>query len=155
MSRQLVFPMVLYVFYILGLGFLNFIVRRDALVGKKIQFKYLQSFSGSDVPERVIVVGRHFDHQFQVPILFFVLCVAHMVIGRANAFTITLAWLFVATRFGHSYIHLGRNDVIKRVYWFAAGLLITLVLAVQLAYFASTSKKSGGTTITIPNVDFD
>ncbi|HEX4923795.1 MAG TPA: MAPEG family protein [Bdellovibrionales bacterium] len=155
MSRQLIYPFALYVFYIFGLALLNFKVRADALSGSKIKFKYLQSFTGESAPDRVIVVGRHFDNQFQAPLLFFILCVAHIVLGRVNGLTVTLAWFFVLSRFGHSFEHLGRNNVMKRAYWYSAGWIALLALTGQLVYFAASSPKSGGYNITIPKVDFD
>jgi hypothetical protein len=135
MTNQLVFPMAAYVLYMWCLAVLNFRTRVGSAKRGEVDPKYFKALQGS-APERVITVGRHFDNQFQAPVIFLIGCVAHMVLGKANDLTIVLAWAFIVTRLAHSFIHLGGNKLRKRVMAFAAGWLVMLVMYGQLVYFA-------------------
>lgn len=134
-SRLLVLPMVTYVFYMFGLAVLNFRTRLHAGKTGQVDRQYFKAMQGP-APERVINVSRHFDNQFQVPLVFFSVCLGHMILAKADQITIALAWFFVLTRFLHTYIHLGKNQVRKRVLSYTAGWLVVLGLWSQLAWFA-------------------
>jgi hypothetical protein len=51
--------------------------------------------------------------------------------GRADAVQVGLAWVFVASRYAHSFIHLSYNNVLHRFAAFAIGLLILLAMWVR------------------------
>jgi|FLYM01.1.fsa_nt_gi hypothetical protein len=129
----LIYPMVFYVFYMVLLGLLNFFVRKSSAQNKELKLSYFKAYTG-DAPERVIVVGRHFDHQFQVPLLFFITCLASEIYKADLSTATMLAWVFVATRIVHSFIHLTSNDVIKRAISFFAGFLVVLGMWINILF---------------------
>ena len=132
MQRALILPMVVYVFYIWILAAINFRTRLGALKSGKVSKKYFQNFLGEMSSERVHIVGRHFDNQFQAPVIFLIGLCAHLALGKADDFTIVLAWSFIATRAVHSLIHLGKNQLRKRVLAYAAGWFVLCALWGQL-----------------------
>lgn len=134
MERYLVIPMTFYVFHMFALAIYNFRVRLNAVRTKGIHHSYLKIYQGT-APEYLITVGRHYDHQFQLPLLFFIVCVAHLSLRKVNEITLTLTWLFIVTRLVHTYIHLGSNKVPRRAAWFAAGWTMVIFLWLQLLYF--------------------
>lgn len=136
MKTQLVFPMAFYVFYMWCLAVYVFRTRLRAIQSGQVPAKYFKTFAGDLPPERVVLVARHYDNQFQVPLLFFIGCVLHIVLGQANNLTLILAWGFVMSRGLHSWIHLGRNSLQRRVMAFALGWLVIVLLWAQLVYFA-------------------
>ena len=131
--------MAFYVFYIWVLAVYNFKVRFKAIKDQRETAKYFKTFFGQPPSERVHTVGRHFDNQFQAPIIFLIVCLVYITMDSVNHFTIFLAWLFILTRFAHSWIHLGSNRLTKRFYAFAAGWLILLLMWGQLVWFALIS----------------
>jgi hypothetical protein len=135
MKYDLVFPLVAYVLYLNALAILNFIVRLRSVRAKTTSLGYFKTYGDGDVPEKVIVVGRHYDNQFQVPMLFFLACIAHMVVNQVNIWTLALAWAFIGTRLLHSVIHLGSNNILRRASAFALGWFVVSCLWLQLAYF--------------------
>jgi hypothetical protein len=134
MKIQLIFPMTFYVFYIWALAVFMFRTRLRAIKTGEVHIKYFQAYSGTGPTERTLLVGRHYDNQFQVPLLFLIVCTLHILIGGANAATVALAWAFVASRLLHSWVHLGSNHLQKRVLAFVAGWIIVLLLWAQLIY---------------------
>lgn len=132
MKHQLIFPMAAYVFYTFALALHMFRTRVNAVKSGTVSVKYYKSQTGPPPPERVIVIARHYDNQFQLPILFFITCLAHIVMGSANPLTLSLAWGFVLSRAWHSWILLGKNRVLKRAAVFGLGWLFIVGLWIQL-----------------------
>lgn len=80
----------------------------------------------SNWPERATQVANSFHNQLELPVLFYVL-VAFILITRTNSDVfVILAWIYVLTRFIHAFIHTGANEVDKRFYAMAAGM-VTLI----------------------------
>ena len=79
-------------------------------------------------PDEVRKVANNIRNQFQVPVLFFVLTLALFARGSADLPALAIAWLFVASRLVHSYIHIGSNYVPNRTRVFTIGVLCVLVL---------------------------
>ena len=78
----------------------------------------------------------NFRNLFELPVLFYVGIVIAAQTGQVNWLTLGLAWLFVATRVVHSYIHCTYNRVKHRFYVFVCGFFTLcafwLVLAIGL-----------------------
>jgi hypothetical protein len=83
-------------------------------------------------PDEVRQVANNIRNQFQVPVLFFVLVLALFAHGSADVFALVLAWLFVASRVAHSYIHIGSNYVPNRTRAFKLSLLFVAGLTALL-----------------------
>ena len=79
-------------------------------------------------PDEVRKVANNIRNQFQVPVLFFVLTLALFARGSVDLLALAIAWLFVASRLVHSYIHIGSNYVPNRTRVFTVGVLCVLVL---------------------------
>lgn len=128
--------MAVYVFFMWISTVLMFKTRVRAIKTGQVTSKYYRAHIGDAPPEKVVVIGRHYDNQFQVPLLFFITCAFQMLMGQVNLLTVILAWLFIASRAIHSWVLLGRNILQQRVAAFAFGWLVILALWIQLIYFA-------------------
>ncbi|MDB5522604.1 MAG: conserved rane protein of unknown function [Rhizobium sp.] len=84
-------------------------------------------------PAESLSVRNSLANQFELPPLFFVICIAIYVTGYATLYPVLLAWAFVATRLAHAYIHVSTNRIRHRMPLFAAGLLINALLLLWLA----------------------
>ena len=138
MKSQLIFPMSAYVLFIWGIAILNFRTRVAAVKKGEMDGKYFRLYQG-DPSERVAQVTRHFDNQFQVPILFMITCLVHMQLDQVNLVTVILAWAFVVARLIHSYVHLGRNRIMVRAKVYALGWFFIGLLWLQLLVSAVTA----------------
>ena len=65
-------------------------------------------------PESVMKINNNIRNQFEVPVLFYV---------------IALAWLFVASRVVHAWIHTHSNYVPARRRVFTVGVVVVLAMA--------------------------
>lgn len=139
LNAYLIYPMAFYAIYMSLLGLLLFIVRYRAVKSGQVSYKYfktLQALQGQATPEWVITVGRHYDNQFQLPILFFVTAMMCLVVGPNDQASLILAWAFVASRLVHSFIHLGSNNIITRAATFGFGWLVISLMWWRILFFA-------------------
>ena len=65
-------------------------------------------------PDDVIQINNNIDNQFQVPVLFYVVCFILAATNVTGLLVLALAWLFVATRVAHAWIHTHSNYVPMR-----------------------------------------
>lgn len=135
-SIQLLFPMALYVLYMFVFALFMFRARLNAIRSGKVSVKYFRALTGEPPPDDVILMARHYDNQFQVPLLFLITGTLLIALHAASFFSVVLAWIFVASRAAHSLVQLGRNDVRKRVIAFAVGWIAVVVLWIQILLFA-------------------
>jgi hypothetical protein len=82
----------------------------------------------------VLKVSNNIDNQFEIPIVFFVLCLLFYGIGQVDVLVLTLAWAYVISRYVHAYVHVGSNYVPLRMRIFSVGCLILLVMTLIAAW---------------------
>lgn len=90
-------------------------------------------------PARVRQVGNSYGNQFEMPVLFYLLCVLTMIEGRADGWQVGLAWAFVASRYLHAAIHVTVNVVPYRFYAFAAGNAVLIAMWLRYAFALLTA----------------
>ena len=84
-------------------------------------------------PSRATQVANCFHNQLELPVLFYVLA-AFILITRTNDIIfVGLAWVFVAARLFHAYVHTGANDVDMRAKAMAVGAITLMVMWVIFA----------------------
>jgi hypothetical protein len=76
----------------------------------------------------------NFRNLFEVPVLFYVWCIAVAMTGGSTAGLVAAAWVFVGLRALHSLIHVTYNRVLHRfLVYFASTVLMFAMWAVFLA----------------------
>ena len=66
----------------------------------------------------------NFRNLFEVPVLFYLLCVAIAITGGSTPGLLLAAWIFVGLRALHSLIHVSYNRVMHRFLAYAASTLL-------------------------------
>jgi hypothetical protein len=102
----------------------------------KVTAKYYRIFQGETEPEEAAKPARHFSNLFEAPTLFYAACLAAMVTGDTGVFVQILAWLYVAARTVHAYIHLGRNRLGRRINAYFVSWLVLMALWIHVATHA-------------------
>lgn len=97
-----------------------------------VSAKYYKLMDGAEVPEIITKTTRNFNNQFEIPVLFYIACTLYICLDIDSAFAVLFAWLFVAFRFIHSYIHLTYNHILHRMLTFWFSFICVLVLWVNL-----------------------
>lgn len=106
-----------------------FIARVQAVAKGEIEVKYFKTFDlQSTTPILMTQASRNFTNLFEVPTLFYMICVFALITQNVDPIMYKAAWLFVALRFIHSVIHLTNNKIYPRmsVYGLSWIVLITM-----------------------------
>jgi|SRR5882724_382062 len=127
---QILFPMV-------ALAMLTFVVlllipaaRFRAGARGEVRTRDFEYGESANVPQRVSLPNRNL---LELPVLFYVVCLAFYVTRSASASAVTLAWTYVALRAAHSVIHLTYNRVSHRGLVFAASNVVLVMLWIRWA----------------------
>jgi len=76
----------------------------------------------------------NFKNLFEFPVLFYTAVLVIFTAGLVSPPFIVLAWLFVAARAAHSFIHCTSNHVMRRFYAFLTSGLCLLVMWIMIGY---------------------
>ena len=79
-------------------------------------------------PARATQISNAFHNQIEIPILFYVLTILVLVTRTADFMFMLLAWIFVATRLAHAYVHVTSNRVRLRGGLFMLGVIVLAVM---------------------------
>ena len=130
---------ILIIYPILPVILLNFIVTvhmrimiQKAIKTREVRYKWFRAYEGT-APEYMLIARHHYKNFFEIPILFYVLCVIIYVLDDVNSIDIWIAWLFVMLKFVHSYIRMTSNYVPFRAYSFNGCLIMLFCGWVNLA----------------------
>jgi hypothetical protein len=127
MNQTVIFwPMLAQVALIYAVYFLMFVRRKEAIKAGSV--KISQFRENRDEPPQSLFVRNNLANQFELPVLFFAVCLAFYVTAGASLATVALAWIFVASRFAHAAIHVTSNRLRYRQPAFTLGFLALLVL---------------------------
>ena len=134
-STAIVWPMIAHALLVMVLYGLLSLRRRAAVMGGKAR---VSQFRENLVePEDSLFVRNSINNQFELPVLFHVVCLALLVTGHATPYPILIAWIFVFSRYVHAYVHVTSNRIRYRRPLFIAGFalhfLLWLWLAINLA----------------------
>ncbi|MFQ6006884.1 MAG: MAPEG family protein [Woeseia sp.] len=111
-------------FCVLRMGFARF----SAVHRGEIDGRFFRLYKDYDEPEHLRALSRHVINLYEAPILFYVISIIAYVTETATALLIALAWIYVALRYVHSYIHTTSNKVLNRFRVFATSQVVLAVL---------------------------
>jgi hypothetical protein len=74
----------------------------------------------------------NFKNLFEVPVLFYVLCLAIAVSGADSVFLAVGSWVYVLLRAAHSAIHCTYNNITHRFLVYASSTILLFVLWADL-----------------------
>ena len=84
-------------------------------------------------PPRLMQLQNAFLNQLEVPVLFYVLTILVLFTKTADLLFVVLAWIFVALRLAHAYVHVTSNDVPHRGPVFIVSVIVLFVMWVIFA----------------------
>jgi hypothetical protein len=74
----------------------------------------------------------NFKNLFEIPVLFYALCLAVAVSGADSGFLVAGSWVYVLLRAAHSAIHCTYNNVTHRFVVYASSTILLFVLWADL-----------------------
>lgn len=111
---------------------------RVSAVKKGLSINHFKTYESAPPSEDMIKTARHFTNLFEAPVLFYVVCLAAMIVEAQGAIYVFVAWFYVIARIIHAAIHLGPNKVIPRMTAYFSSWIAILVLWVTLVLDIAT-----------------
>lgn len=128
MSHPLVLPMLLQMVLAL-ITLLILAPRRVSAVKNAGGVKGLIAAGGFS--RSLVNHGDNFKNQFELPVIFYALCLVFMTAGSATQLVVISAWVFVASRIIHTLIQTTNNKIFpNRFAAFLIGALALIVMTV-------------------------
>lgn len=133
-EQMLLLPVFLHVLMTIGIGVASALARRKALLSGRVRIKEVVIDSRA-FPDDVRKLGNNYDNQFQLPLLWYAGIAFTLILGFADdGVPIFLSWAFLVLRAGHSFVHVGRNQLVRRFYVFTTGAVVLTAYWLWLAY---------------------
>ncbi|WP_417316947.1 MAPEG family protein [Emcibacter sp.] len=93
---------------------------------------YYKTLDGAEPPEYVKKPTRHWSNLYEVPVLFYAVCLAILVKGQEDNIFAYMAWGFLGLRLLQAFIHSTYNNVYHRLCVFGTGLAVVLAMWIRL-----------------------
>lgn len=132
-SRDLILPILALVGLTAAVWVLMFAYRNLAVIRGVASLRYYQTYASETPAEWVERPARTFMNLLEVPQLFYLVCVLMLLEGRWDNAQLSLAWLFVATRYLHAVVYIGSNYVPLRLASYAMGCITVTVIWFRFA----------------------
>ncbi|WP_137929834.1 MAPEG family protein [Mesorhizobium comanense] len=107
--------------------------RRRYVAVKSGEAKVGQYKARSSEPASCVSVASNLSNQFELPVLFYALCLTLHLTNGVNYLTLALMWIFVVSRYFHAWVHLTSNNLLLRSRSFFLGAVIILLGWIWLA----------------------
>ena len=94
-------------------------------LNRSVRLSQFRLYDG-DFPDRLRSARHQLQNMFQVPILFYLLCLLHILFDNYGQLDIVLSWLFVVFRLIHFFIRIQNQvsiNVLPRTLIFVLSLL--------------------------------
>lgn len=105
-----------------------FMARYNAVKSGQMKLGYFKTFTGAECTEDVVKTGRQFTNLFEAPVLFYIACLIAMILPVEGFTFLVLAWVYVAVRIVHAYIHMGANKVMIRMRVYGVSWLVLIAM---------------------------
>jgi len=126
MNFDLVYPMAAMVLLTFVVLIKMFLARVRAVRAGEADAGYYKTYQEGKEPREVAQFSRHLVNMFESPTLFYAACIAGMVTGQNATALVALAWVYVAMRAIHAYIHTGSNSLPPRIKVYFSSWLVLL-----------------------------
>lgn len=138
MNDSIFAPILLLVGLTFAVLVLMYIRRIGEIFEKRV---HLQSLADSNVANNRLTrvsAADNFRNLFEVPVLFYVICLILYATSNVSQSQLTLAWVYVVLRVLHSVVHVTYNKVLHRwlLYIASTACLFLMWLIFAIAYLS-------------------
>jgi hypothetical protein len=126
-------PVVALVVLTAIVGLVMIVYRNLAVIRGAASQRYFRTFTDDKPAEWVERPARTYMNLLELPILFYVVCLLMLTTGKFDPTQVSLAWVFVITRYAHTFVYIGFNYVPLRFAAFLTGVLTLVVIWARFA----------------------
>lgn len=134
---HLIYPMTAMVLLTFFMMYLLWVLRVKAVRERKISPRHFKLNKGGEEPDNLIAVTQNYSNLLELPVLFYTVCIIAIILNQSVEYFVIHAWVFVALRYIHSYIHTTYNHIIHRLYAFALSGFVLLSMWIKVVLLVS------------------
>ena len=126
---EFVMPITLMAFLNLFLIFRLIFMATSYTRNKDIRLSQFRIYEG-EFPDRLRSARQQYQNMFEIPIIFYLLCLLNIYFNNYNQFDIVCAWGFVVFRMIHFFIRLQNQkniNIIPRTFIFTISLIFLTI----------------------------
>jgi len=121
-----------------------YIRRTSYLVGERVDLRKVDTPAKMDlnVPPDINIPAYALKNLFELPVIFYALCLYLYLTSAVDAFYLVAAWIFVAGRLLHVVIYCAYNKVMHRFVTYFSSALVLWVMVLRAAVAAFTGAET-------------
>lgn len=128
MRNAIFWPLIAQVVLVAVVAGRMYAVRIAEMRARRIRPQALATSRTASESLRNVAAADNFRNLFEVPVLFFAVCCALAVTDTVTMPQLVLAWLFIALRAAHSFIHVTYNRVLHRFAAYAGSTICVVLM---------------------------
>ena len=132
-KKLLIYPTLINILLVFLLYAKNLFDNRKAIKSKSLKMNYFKIYKGR-VPDYIAVSRQTLKNQFELPIIFYFLISIILYFEQVFFIDLSLAWLFVLSRYVHAYVRLSSNRIKHRSITFQIGFYTLLFWVLKFIY---------------------
>ncbi len=129
---SVIYPMGLLAIFTLLYSSLIITSRLKAVKEGDVKPSYFREFLNDTPPTYVQKITRQWSNLYEVPVLFYAVCVAILALKIEDTVFVYMAYIFFALRLVQAFIHTTYNKVYHRLLIFFCGMVTVLAMWVRL-----------------------
>jgi hypothetical protein len=131
-AQAILLPVFIQIGLTFGLSFWMAKARRDAFQRRDIHWRDI-ALKERPWPAEAQKIGNAFQNQFEIPVLFYVLCGFVLITKTQDLAFVVMEWAFVASRLAHAFVFTTSNHVPTRGLVYIAGVLVLFPMWIVFA----------------------
>ena len=97
-----------------------------AVLKGQVNIKSFRLFD-SEIPTNLQSISQHYKNMFELPILFYILCIMFILYNNYTNFDVIIAWGFVSFRFLHSLVRISNQNIHLRFGLFIGSFIMLII----------------------------
>ena len=122
----IVYPLIAMIFLTLIVGAQLLYCNSKAVLKGEVNIKSFRLFD-SGIPNNLQSISQHYKNMFELPVLFYILCLMFIVENNYTNFDVIIAWGFVSFRFLHSLVRISNQNVNLRFGLFIGSFIMLII----------------------------
>ena len=131
-AQLIIYPMAMLILLNVIVISLLLFFRVKAVRARKVSPRYFKRNKGADLPDHLEGLSQNYNNLLELPLLFYIVCLAIIVLNLNVEEFVFYAWLYVIFRYIHSYVHITYNHILHRLFAFSASCLVLVIMWVKL-----------------------
>ena len=122
----IVYPLFSMIFLTLIIGVQLLYCNSKAVLKGEVNIKSFRLFD-SQISNSLKSVSQHYKNMFELPVLFYILCILFIVNDNFTDFDVIIAWGFFSFRFLHSLVRISNQNVNLRFGLFIGSFVMLII----------------------------